>query len=65
MRSWNHIRTLLHSRFLRFCVVGGVGSVVDVGVCYFLTDKVGISLTFSKLISYECGIVNNYLLNAL
>ena len=53
------------SRFVRFCLVGLSGVVVDMLLLYLLSDPeiLGWGLTRSKLIAAEAAIVNNFLWN--
>jgi len=52
-------------RFAKFCLVGGSGVFVDMGVLYLLADPktLGWSITLSKLIAVEVAILNNFLWN--
>jgi len=57
--------TLPESRLFRFCVVGGSGVVVDMGLLFLLSDPkmLGLGLTRSKLLAAETAIGTNFLLN--
>jgi dolichol-phosphate mannosyltransferase len=59
--------TLPTSRFFRFCVVGGSGVLVDMGLLYVLSDPhmLGLGLTRSKVLAAETAILSNFLLNDL
>ncbi|MBX3745251.1 MAG: GtrA family protein [Verrucomicrobiae bacterium] len=52
-------------RYLRFCVVGGSGVVVDMGVLYLLADpgRLGWDLTWSKVAAAEVAVLNNFVWN--
>jgi dolichol-phosphate mannosyltransferase len=56
---------LRNSRFLKFCVVGLTGVVVDMGVLYLLSDPrtLHFGLTRSKVAGAEAAILNNFLWN--
>ena len=41
----------LGGQFLRFCLVGGAGFIVDVGVLYLLRDR-GIDLYSARVVSF-------------
>jgi dolichol-phosphate mannosyltransferase len=70
---WEYVRhlirlrwwTLPESRLFRFCVVGGSGVVVDMGLLFLLSDPkvLGLGLTRSKLLAAETAIGTNFLLN--
>lgn len=52
-------------RYLRFCVVGGSGVIVDMGVLYLLADP-GMTpweLTMSKAVAAEVAVLNNFVWN--
>jgi dolichol-phosphate mannosyltransferase len=57
--------TLPKSRLFRFCVVGGSGVIVDMGLLYLLSDPhmLGWGLTRSKFLAAETAIGTNFLLN--
>ncbi len=52
-------------RFIKFGVVGGVGTAVNLGVLYLCTDIANIQYLLSYCISFTCSVTNNYLLNSL
>ncbi len=54
-------------RFVRFCLVGLSGVVVDMGFLFVLSDPtmLGWGLTRSKLLGSEIAIINNFLWNDL
>jgi dolichol-phosphate mannosyltransferase len=56
---------LRESRFVRFCLVGLSGVVVDMGLLYLLSDPrtLGWGLTRSKLCAAQAAIITNFLLN--
>jgi dolichol-phosphate mannosyltransferase len=50
-------------RFLKFCLVGGGGVVVNMGLLYLLTDLVGLYYLLSSIIAIEIAIFNNFFWN--
>ncbi len=63
-----HLLRLRRSRsavFIRFCLVGLTGVVVDLGVFNLLRQVFELGLTRSAFISAEVAIVNNFLWNDL
>ncbi len=63
-----HLLKLRLSRsavFIRFCLVGLTGVVVDLGIFYILREVLGLRFTRSLIISAEVAIVNNFLWNDL
>ncbi len=57
--------TLPQSYLIRFCLVGAIGVVVDMGLLFVLSDPkmLGLGLTRSKVMAAEAAIVNNFLWN--
>jgi dolichol-phosphate mannosyltransferase len=59
---------LLHeSSFVRFCVVGCSGVVIDMGLLFLLSDPkmLGWGLTRSKILAAEAALLNNFIWNDL
>jgi len=54
-----------YQRLLKFCVVGGSGTVVGLGVLYIFTDVVGLHYLVSNAIAFVCAVSNNYAWNSL
>ena|GEM_PF-823006 len=54
-------------RFAKFCLVGGTGVVVDMGMLFLLADPrcLGLGVTLSKVIAAETALANNFLWNEL
>lgn len=51
------------TRFLRFAVVGGIGSVIDFGVMNLLKNSLGFSLVAAGTVSFIAAVVSNFTLN--
>ena len=52
-------------RFVKFCLVGTSGFLVNMFFLWFFTEVVRIYYLFSSLIAIELSIINNYVLNDL
>lgn len=52
------------SRFIRFSVVGTLGTLLDVGVLTLL-KMAGFSTLFANTISFSIGLIHNFSLNRL
>jgi dolichol-phosphate mannosyltransferase len=54
-------------QFTKFCIVGGSGVFVDMGVLYLLADpsRLGWNITLSKICAAEIAMVNNFIWNEL
>lgn len=50
-------------RFIKYCIVGFTGIIVNMLVLYFFTDILGIFYILSSMISYEVSIITNFLIN--
>ena len=50
-------------RFIRFCVVGLSGIIVNQGLLWLLTEFAGLRYYVSALIGIEASIVSNFILN--
>ena len=48
---------------MRFCFVGGVSLLIDMGLLYILTEYVSIPYLWSSAISFTVSLVINYWLN--
>ena len=46
--------------FVRFCIVGGLSLLVDLGVLYGLTDFCGVHYLYSAGISFTVSVIFNY-----
>ncbi|MEM1367150.1 MAG: GtrA family protein [Cyanobacteria bacterium P01_H01_bin.15] len=68
---WEYIQHLFtlrlalwaQSRLIRFCLVGGSGVFVDLGVFYVAREILGLALTRSAVLSAEVAIISNFILN--
>ena len=54
-------------QFAKFCLVGGSGILVDMGVLYILADSrtLGWNIALSKICAAEVALVNNFIWNEL
>ena len=50
-------------RYFKFCVVGGTGMLVDMGVLWLIVSLLGWNLSLGKVLAAEAAIVNNFLWN--
>ncbi len=51
------------TRFLKFCLVGGSGVLVNEGLLWILKQFAGLPLALSSGISIETSIISNFMLN--
>jgi dolichol-phosphate mannosyltransferase len=59
MRTTNEL-----TRFLKYCLVGGSGIIVDEGIFWLLISFTGIFNVLAAAISAEVAIISNYTLNS-
>jgi putative flippase GtrA len=52
-----------HVRFVKFAVVGGIGSLIDIGVMNLMTQAFHLPLVIGGSISFVCAVANNFLGN--
>lgn len=52
-----------YGKFIRFCIVGGSGVIVNVGLLYLLTEFAGLYYLISSAIAIETSIITNFILN--
>ncbi len=50
-------------QFLKFCLVGGTGVVVNMAVVYLLHERLGLALLLASPVAVEASILSNFLLN--
>ena len=60
-RSW--AKKLLGFRFVRFCVTGGLNTLVDFVVFFLLTSSLNWPVIPSQVLSYSAGLLNSYCIN--
>lgn len=52
-------------QFVKFAIVGAIGTVIDIGILYFLHEIVGLNLYLANAISFSCAVVSNYTWNSI
>jgi dolichol-phosphate mannosyltransferase len=57
----------LARKFIKFCLVGGSGLCVDMGVLFLLADPrfLGLNVALSKICAAEVAMINNFIWNEL
>ena len=59
---WQRI-VLRWQQFFRFCVVGTLGAIIDIGGLYVLVEFFGIYYLLAAAISFIFAVINSYFLN--
>ena len=49
------------NQLFKFGIVGGIAFVIDYGLLYLLTEKIGIYYLVSSLISFSVSVIFNYI----
>lgn len=65
-----HINNFMHivwkremKRFIKYCIIGMTGIIVNTIVLFIFTDKLGIFYLLSSGMAYEISIITNFILN--
>ena len=53
------------NQLFKFGIVGGIAFVIDHGLLYLLTEKIGIYYLVSSLISFSVSVIFNYIASVL
>tara|TARA_Y100001970_G_scaffold293025_1_gene437266 strand:+ start:2322 stop:3476 length:1155 start_codon:yes stop_codon:yes gene_type:complete len=59
----NYIKNLLP--FIKYSIVGIIGTAVDIGSLYILVDYFAFGVIFASSISFILAVVNNFILNKI
>jgi len=54
---------LIKIDFIRFCIVGGIGFLVNLGLLIILNNLLGIGIFIAQLISAEIALFSNFILH--
>ena len=52
-----------HKRFIKFCLVGAMGAVIDVGILTALVELAGWSILLANTVSFVAAITNGFFWN--
>lgn len=50
-------------QIIKFCITGGMCTVIDFGVLFVLTEQIGLSYVISNIISVSLSTIINYILS--
>lgn len=51
------------TQFIKFCIVGAIGTVIDMGVFTLILYTTSLNILIISTISFACAVVNNFMLN--
>jgi dolichol-phosphate mannosyltransferase len=51
------------TKFLKFCIVGGTGVIVNAGMLWLVTEVTGLDYRISSFAAIETAIISNFFLN--
>lgn len=60
-RFFSHKKLIL--QFIKFCIVGTLGMIIDIGFLNLLHKVFNLNVYFSATISFILAVINNFLLN--
>jgi putative flippase GtrA len=52
-------------QIIKFCLTGGLCTVIDFGVLFVLTEQIGLSYIISNIISVSLSTIVNYILSKI
>ena len=52
-------------QFIKFAVVGGIGTVINLAVLYTLTEYAGMFYLYSATAAFVVAVINNFVLNTV
>jgi dolichol-phosphate mannosyltransferase len=55
-------RTKEIHRFIKFCIIGGIGGIINIAILYSLTES-GVYYLISGAIAIESGLLSNFVFN--
>ena len=53
------------NEFVKFVVVGGVGTIINISILYLLTEKAGVYYLISAIFSFIIAMSSNFILNKI
>lgn len=64
MRSFSKALFLRYEHFIKYCMIGVTGALLDFIIFSVLTQVNGLFYQYANIISVSVGIINNFFLNA-
>jgi len=58
-------RTKELHRFIKFCLIGGIGAIVNLTILYFFKEILGVYYLLSGAIAIESGLLSNFVFNKI
>lgn len=52
-------------QIIKFCLTGGLCTIIDFGVLFVLTEQIGLSYVISNIISVSLSTIVNYILSKI
>lgn len=56
-------RTKEFHRFVKFCIIGGIGGIINIAILHVLTEFLGVYYLISGAIAIESGLLSNFIFN--
>lgn len=51
------------SQLIKFCIVGGIGTIINLGILYILVEFFNVWYIFSAIFAFIISLTNNFILN--
>jgi len=51
--------------FLKYCIVGFSGVIIDFALTYLCKEKIGINKYIASMIGFSCACTSNYIINRI
>jgi len=64
MNIKKQLKILISSTFLKFLLVGGIGSVLNLFIFYILADVIRLNVSISAIIAFGFAVTQNYYFNS-
>ena len=63
LRIWWYKQIARYHQFFRFCIVGAIGAIIDIGGLYVLVEFISIYYLLAATMSFTVAVTNSYFLN--
>lgn len=57
------MKKLLKKRFVRFCIFGSIGGLIEIGLFYFLNEILNFHYTIANVLSFTVSVIFLYYCN--
>lgn len=57
------IKKILNSRFIRFCITGGLGTITNLIIFFIIADILNLSANVAAIVAFAFAVTQNYFIN--